>query len=52
VARAEAELADELHIPGDTVRSHVPSAMTKPGARSRAHLVAKGARRRAVARLN
>jgi len=34
-------LADEPHIPDDTVRTHLPSAMTKPGARSRAHLVAK-----------
>jgi DNA-binding CsgD family transcriptional regulator len=41
VAHIEAELADELHIPDDTVRTQVRSAMTKPGARSRAHLVAK-----------
>jgi hypothetical protein len=33
-------LADEPHIPDDTVPTHVPSAMTKLGARSRAHLVA------------
>ena len=35
------EIADELHISHDTVRSHVRNAMTKLGARSRAHLVAK-----------
>jgi hypothetical protein len=40
VAHTEAELA-ELHIPDDTVRTQVPSAMTMPSARSRAHLVAK-----------
>ena len=31
----------ELHIAHDTVRTHVRNAMTKVGARSRAHLVAK-----------
>ena len=41
MAHTEAELADEPHISHDTVRTHVPSAMTKLGARSRAHLVAK-----------
>ena len=41
MAQTETELADELQIPDDTVRTHVPSAMTKLGARSRAHLVAK-----------
>jgi DNA-binding CsgD family transcriptional regulator len=41
VAHTGAELADEPHISHDTVRTHVPSAMTKLGARSRAHLVAK-----------
>ena len=41
VAQTETELADELQIPDDTVRTQVPSAMTKLGARSRAHLVAK-----------
>jgi DNA-binding CsgD family transcriptional regulator len=41
VAHTGAELADELHISHDTVRTHVRSAMTKLGARSRAHLVAK-----------
>ena len=41
VAHTGAELADELHISHDTVRTHVPSAMTKLGARSRAHLVSK-----------
>ena len=35
------EIADELLIAPDTVRTHVRNAMTKVGARSRAHLVAK-----------
>jgi len=35
------EIADELHIAHDTVRTHVANAMRKVGARSRAHLVAK-----------
>jgi DNA-binding CsgD family transcriptional regulator len=35
------EIAGELHIAHDTVRTHVSNAMTKLGARSRAHLVAK-----------
>jgi DNA-binding CsgD family transcriptional regulator len=35
------EIADELHIAHDTVRTHVRNAMVKLGARSRAHLVAK-----------
>jgi PAS domain S-box-containing protein len=35
------EIADELLIAHDTVRTHVRNAMTKLGARSRAHLVAK-----------
>ena len=35
------EIADELGIAHDTVRSHVRNAMDKLGARSRAHLVAK-----------
>jgi PAS domain S-box-containing protein len=35
------EIADELQISHDTVRTHVRNAMTKLGARSRAHLVAK-----------
>jgi len=35
------EIADELHLAHDTVRTHVRNAMTKVGARSRAHLVAK-----------
>ena len=35
------EISDELHIAHDTVRRHVHNAMTKTGARSRAHLVAK-----------
>ena len=35
------EIADELMISHNTVRTHVRNAMTKAGARSRAHLVAK-----------
>jgi DNA-binding CsgD family transcriptional regulator len=35
------EVAEELHIAHDTVRTHVRNAMKKVGARSRAHLVAK-----------
>jgi PAS domain S-box-containing protein len=35
------EIAGELHIAHDTVRTHVRNAMAKLGARSRAHLVAK-----------
>jgi len=35
------EIADELHLSHDTVRTHIRNAMTKTGARSRAHLVAK-----------
>ena len=35
------EIADELQITHDTVRTHVRHAMEKLGARSRAHLVAK-----------
>jgi DNA-binding CsgD family transcriptional regulator len=35
------EIADELQIAHDTVRTHVRNAMGKIGARSRAHLVAK-----------
>jgi PAS domain S-box-containing protein len=34
------EIADELQVAHDTVRSHARNAMTKLGARSRAHLVA------------
>jgi PAS domain S-box-containing protein len=34
------EIADELHIAHDTVRTHVRNAMATAGARSRAHLVA------------
>jgi PAS domain S-box-containing protein len=43
VARGESgpEIAAELHIAHDTVRTHVRNAMKKVGARSRAHLVAK-----------
>jgi PAS domain S-box-containing protein len=35
------EIAAQLHISYATVRTHVRNAMTKVGARSRAHLVAK-----------
>lgn len=35
------EIADQLHITHNTVRTHVRNAMIKTGARSRAHLVAK-----------
>jgi PAS domain S-box-containing protein len=35
------EIAEQLHISHATVRTHVRNAMTKVGARSRAHLVAK-----------
>jgi PAS domain S-box-containing protein len=43
VARGQTgpEIADELHIAHDTVRTHVRNAMEKLSARSRAHLVAK-----------
>ena len=43
IARGESgpEIAAELHIAHDTVRTHVRNAMRKTGARSRAHLVAK-----------
>ena len=40
MAHTGAELADEPHISHDTVRTHVPGAMTRLGAHSRAHLVA------------
>ena len=35
------EIAEQLHISHNTVRTHVHNAMVKLGARSRAHLVAK-----------
>jgi DNA-binding CsgD family transcriptional regulator len=35
------EIAAELRIAHDTVRTHIRNAMVKAGARSRAHLVAK-----------
>lgn len=35
------EIADELHLTHNTVRTHVRNAMSKLDARSRAHLVAK-----------
>jgi len=39
--RRLAEIADELQISHNTVRTHAFNAMTKLNARSRAHLVAK-----------
>jgi len=41
LGRTGPEIADELGIAHDTVRTHVRNAMTKVGARSRAQLVAK-----------
>ena len=41
LGRSGPEIADELSITHDTVRTHARNAMTKLGARSRAHLVAK-----------
>ncbi len=41
LGRSGPEIAEELGIAHDTVRTHVRNAMTKVGARSRAHLVAK-----------
>jgi PAS domain S-box-containing protein len=41
LGRTGPEIADELHIAHDTVRTHVRNAMTKVCARSRAQLVAK-----------
>lgn len=35
------EIADELHVAHNTVRTHTQNAMTKMSARSRAHLVAR-----------
>jgi DNA-binding CsgD family transcriptional regulator len=35
------EIAEELDITHDTVRTHIRNASSKLGARSRAHLVAK-----------
>ena len=35
------EIADELHISHNTVRTHLRNSMQRVGARSRAHLVAK-----------
>lgn len=35
------EIAAQLHIAHETVRTHIRNAMAKTGARSRAHLVAK-----------
>ena len=41
VGKTGPEIAEELHIAHDTVRTHVRNAMEKVGARSRAQLVAK-----------
>ena len=41
LGRSGPEIAEELGIAHDTVRTHVRNAMEKTGARSRAHLVAK-----------
>jgi len=41
LGRSGPEIADDLQIAHDTVRTHVRNAMAKMGARSRAHLVAK-----------
>jgi len=41
LGRSGPEIADELNIAHDTVRTHARNAMSKLGARSRAHLVAK-----------
>jgi PAS domain S-box-containing protein len=41
LGRTGPEIADELGIAHNTVRTHVRNAMAKLGARSRAHLVAK-----------
>jgi PAS domain S-box-containing protein len=41
LGRSGPEMAEELGIAHDTVRTHVRNAMAKLGARSRAHLVAK-----------
>jgi PAS domain S-box-containing protein len=41
LGNTSAEIAEELRVAPDTVRTHVRNAMTKVGARSRAQLVAK-----------
>jgi PAS domain S-box-containing protein len=41
MGRSGPEIAEELGIAHDTVRTHVRNAMEKLGARSRAHMVAK-----------
>jgi PAS domain S-box-containing protein len=41
LGRSGPEIADDLGISPDTVRTHVRNAMAKTGTRSRAHLVAK-----------
>ena len=40
LGRLTPEIAEELHISGQTVRTHVRNAMSKVGARTRAQLVA------------
>jgi PAS domain S-box-containing protein len=41
LGRTSPEIAEELRIAHDTVRTHARNAMVKVGARSRAHLVAR-----------
>jgi PAS domain S-box-containing protein len=41
LGRTGPEIAEELHVTHNTVRTHARNAMEKVGARSRAHLVAK-----------
>ena len=38
---SSSEIAEELHISKNTVRSHVRNSMSRLGARSRAQMVAK-----------
>jgi DNA-binding CsgD family transcriptional regulator len=41
LGRSGPEIAEDLQIAHNTVRTHVRNSMLKLGARSRAHLVAK-----------
>jgi len=41
LGKTSPEIADELSLAHDTVRTHARNAMAKVDARSRAHLVAK-----------
>jgi PAS domain S-box-containing protein len=50
VGQSGPEIAAELHIAHETVRTHVRNAMIKLGARSRAHLVAKALAEGSIAR--